>query len=222
MSKRAAIEVALGVVVSVWAGGGLAWAQAHEAALAKPVPAPVPCSRPPIRCSNPASFPTAIYNNLKRGEGNVCRFDERDIDSIELRPGDSVNWDFCNECNVDMEVQLDTSGAGPFDRFQLFIPMPPANNQVSTIVPCHGYGGLSGHRAVGGRIRDTWKYSMRVRPASAPGAFPDEIDPELVIDDSHGIHRFFGDYGKPIVLMVVGLLVGFYVAMKRFKGKTHQ
>lgn len=221
MSKRAAIGVALGVVVSVWAGGGMAWAQAQEAALAKPVPAPMPCSRPPIRCGRPASFRTWIYNNLKPDAGNVCRFEERIITPLELRPGEDVDWDFCNECSVDVEVQLDTTGKGPFESFGLFLPVP-ASNEVKTIVPCHGYGGLSGRNAEGNGSRETWKYSMRARPASAPGPFLDDIDPELVIDDSHGFHKIFGDWGKPIILMVVGLLIGFYVAMKRFKGRMNQ
>lgn len=224
MSKRAAIGVALGVVVSVWAGGGLVWAQAQEAALAKPVPAPMPCSRPVNRCMPAESRPHWLHNNLVQ-DGNVCRFELGlgHINMLRVDMGSSVNWTICNSCNVDMIVQLDTNGAdGPFGNrvFQSFNPASVgADNKVQRVVPCHSESFFFGSAA---QQAGSWKYSLRAGPASAPGTFPENIDPELVIDDSHGFHKLFGDWGKPLMLLIVGLIIGYYVAMKRPKARMNQ
>ena len=209
MSKRVALRRALGLAVVL---GGMF----GEAGVVRAQPErPIPCSgRAPIQCPTPTSFRTWVFNNLKPDGAGVCRLEERNIAPLQLFPGENVDWTFCNACSVDMEVQLDTASSGPFERFSFFFPMPLGDNQVKTVVPCQGYGGISGRGAEAGEPH-SWKYSIRARPASSPGDFPDVIDPDLVIDDTPGFHRHLKQWGIPIGLLLLGLLLGWLFARRR-------
>jgi len=210
MLKRVAVNATLGVFLLF--SGVLGGTPGHlNTVRAQPA---APCSRAPIQCPSPVSFRTFISNNLEPDSSGVCRFEERVISKLELSLGENVTWQFCNACDVDMEVQLDTSSPGPFSRFDLFIPFPGADNQVNRIIPCHDWQSVSGIGAKEGEP-DWWKYTMRARPASNPTVFPDVIDPELVIDDSPGLHRHLRNYGVPIGLLLLGLLIGWLVSRRR-------
>jgi hypothetical protein len=205
MSKRVAVRRTLGVAVVV--GGMLGGAGVVRAQ-------PAPCARPPLACPRPTSTQTWVFNSLTADRDGVCRFDEKIISPLMVELGDDVAWDFCNACAVDIEVQIDTPPPGPFKRFDFFLPMPNADNEVRTTIPCHGWGTISGHGAREGDP-DSWKYFMRARAASSPGDFPDIIDPDLVIDDSPGLHRHLRDWGVSIGLLLLGLLIGWLLSRRR-------
>lgn len=169
---------------------------------ALPAPAPIaPCSRPPIQCGAPYFNATFAMINLEPDASSVCRFDPRLIEDLRLEFGDRVDWTFCNACDTDMTVQLDTAGSGPFSlsTFERFFPFPTADNLVSVDVPCHGWGSVAG---IGARQEGDWKYSLRARPAGTV-EFPDEIDPRLEIDDRGGLRA-----AMPMVALGVALLAG--------------
>jgi hypothetical protein len=205
MSKRVAVQRALGVAVVV--GGIVA-----GPVVVRAQPAP-PCVREANQCPSPMSTQYWIHNNLKPDSNGTCRFEERNITPLDLELDDSVSWTFCNACAVDMEVQLDTSSPGPFNRFQFFRPMPTADNMVSIVVPCHFDDDIYGMSAREGDP-DFWKYTLRARQATTL-PWLDEIDPDLAIDDSPGLHRHIKDYGVPSGLLVLGLLIGWLVSRRR-------
>lgn len=168
---------------------------------------PVPCPRPPVQCPGPMSLRTWVHNNLKPN-GNSCIFEMRSVDRIKLWTGENVDWSFCNACDVDMTVQLDTPSPGPFGptTFQFFLPLPMADNFVTQTVPCHGYASISGY---GANEEGDWKYSMRSTPAGTV-EFPDVIDPRLEIDDTPFMLLLQG-----LGLLVAGLIGGALIARRR-------
>jgi len=174
-----------------------------------PAAPPTVCTQEVIECPDAYHFPSAVGINLTP-VGGVCRFEEpRDIQRLELSTGQNVSWTFCNECGQDMVVQLDTSSPGPFKSFQFFRPRPAADNLVSIDVGCHSYGSAVGSIA---QHAGTWKYSLRAKPAGST-TFPDEIDPELVIDD------FFvpPTLQTPMWLVagaIVGAILGYWLARR--------
>jgi hypothetical protein len=150
------------------------------AVVASGSPQSTSCPRLPITCAPPASTPSFVQINLEPDSGGGCKFDPRQVEDLKLRIGDNVYWSFCNKCDSDMTVQLDsTGGSGPFDHFRTFVPLPLNDNMVSVPVPCNDYGSALGGNAT---REGAWKYSMRVGTAGS-GSFPDVIDPRLEIDD---------------------------------------
>jgi hypothetical protein len=149
--------------------------------------------------------------NLVPDSSSTCRFDPRTVEDLELNVGENVQWSFCNACNADMTVQLDVAGPGPFGNFQLFLPLPSADNLVSTTVPCHDYGQFFG---IDAQASGSWKYSMRVGPTGTT-AFPDVIDPRLEIDDT--TLRNLLQWGGLVLLG--GLGGGAFVAWRGRKGR---
>lgn len=167
----------------------------------------VPCPRPAVQCPMPSSQRTWVHNNLKPNS-NACTLEMRTVDDLDLKIGDGVDWSFCNACDVDMTVQLDTSGSGPFglNTFQFFLPSPAADNLVSQTVPCHGYATISGYAA---KTQGDWKYSIRSKPTGTI-EFPDVIDPRLEIDDTSFMLLL-----QRLGLLLAGLIGGALLARRR-------
>lgn len=181
---------------------------AARPATGQPPSASASCSRPPVTCPSPSSSSHWVSINLVPDGSGGCRFDPRTIDDLILQMGDDVDWDFCNACDADMTVQMDTTGSGPFESFDLFFPPPQADNLVTITVPCQGYGNASGRKATSS---GDWKYSLRARPTSNPTNFPDVIDPKLEIDDDHGLNAWLIRGG----LLLAGGLIGAFLARRR-------
>jgi len=154
---------------------------------------------------------TWVLNNLKP-DGNACIFEQRTVDVLSLQMGDSVIWSFCNACETDMTVQLDTTGSGPFGlgTFNSFRPFPQADNLVSQTVPCHDFADIV---AYGAKKQGEWKYSMRSKPVG-PGNFPDVIDPRLEIDDTR-----FKLLLERLGFLLAGLVGGALIA-RRLKARS--
>lgn len=181
------------------------------AAAAQPAPPPIatPCTRPKIQCPPPFSMSSFVQINLEPGSDSICRFNPRVIDDLKIDVGNDVAWSFCNACNTDMDVQMDTTGNGPFDKFRVFRPMPSADNLVPIPIRCQDMASAYGAQA---QQSGDWKYSLRAKPAGTL-TFPDIIDPRLEIDDT--TFMFWGGrgfWGERALLIAAGLLAGFVAA----------
>ena len=210
MLKKTCLGTTL-VLALLWSGLFATSGQAQD-----PVPGgapPPPCARPQIQCPAPFANDTFVHINLEPDANSVCRFNPRIIEDLQTSLGGNVQWSFCSECQVNMQVQLDVpGGSGPFDRFTAFIPMPSADNLVSVPVPCNDFGRASGFSATGS---GEWKYFLRARPAGETSSFPDEIDPRLEIDDRPLAPPDRNVWPERILLVVVGFLAGAYIMRRR-------
>lgn len=144
--------------------------------------------------------------------GTECKLAPRTIDDLELEVRQDVRWDFCSECPVDMEVQLDTVDLdGPFGKFQSFDPMPQADNRVSVTVPCNWFEAIDGNNA---QSTGDWKYSIRAKPVGM-ATFPDVIDPRLEIDDYSSDGFSPSNLLLHLLAMLLGLGVGLWFGRRR-------
>ena len=98
----------------------------------------------------------------------------------------------CNSCDVDVKVQFDTWSGPWHTNFQSTSPIASADETVTLqSVPCRGYGTVSGFSALsGGSFKST------VRVALVGGAFDDDMDPELEIEDNHPFKHLY-KWGGP-------------------------
>jgi hypothetical protein len=187
------------------------WCALSGTAAAQPTAPPTvpPCTRPPIQCPAPTSTSFFVQINLEPDSDAVCRFNPRNIDALKIKVGEDVSWSFCNACNTDMDVQMDTTGTGPFDKFRIFRPMPSADNLVPIPIRCRDWASAYGMQA---QQSGDWKYSLRAKPAGTL-TFPDIIDPRLEIDISTFVPPGpVNRWGERALLIVAGLMAGFFAA----------
>ena len=196
---------------------GLGASLMSAAVAAQPPPeAATPCAeKPPVVCPYGFSGSSWTSINLKmqpEGGKTVCKFDLARMDpppgpSLQLAVGQSATYDVCNSCDVDVKVQFDTWSGPWHTNFQSTSPIASADGTVTLqSVPCRGYGTVSGFSALsGGSFKST------VRVALVGGAFHDDMDPELEIEDNHPFKHLY----KWVLALAAMLGVGWWLGRRR-------
>ena len=176
-----------------------------------------PCAGPVKQCPAPISFPTFVRINLEPDSSSVCRFNPQVVDDLSLEVGDNVQWNFCNACPTDMVVELSTTQPGPFTTsvFQVWRPMPTADNLLTVEVPCQSEEDAYGVNAL---VSGDWKYTLRGKPEGSQMP-SDTIDPRLEIDD-RGFAPAIVAVLSAAVAAAVGVAIGFLLARRRHSGPT--